>query len=66
MDSGQCCRHFFFLQKKKSWRNPLSLSKQILLLWLGDERTQSGYSIHLALCKALGIDISLYVKSIRR
>lgn len=67
--------HIFFFLQKKSSRNPLSLSKifssslltrKILLLWLGDERTENGYSIHVAFCKALGIDIRFYVKSIKQ
>lgn len=55
--------------RKKSWRNPFSLSKillQLLLFYL-DKCYCFGLEIkdwHSVLCKAL--DISFYVKSIRQ
>lgn len=55
MDSGQCCRHFFFPTKKILEKSLVCqskifsssfLSQWILLLWLRDERPQNWCSIH--------------------
>ena len=71
MDSGQCCRH---LLRKKKFLVKSPLSAEDLPFYLdrfycfGSEMKELriGFLFILVLCKALGIDISFYVKSIRR